>query len=100
MEILIIPLYPAWARYEIRSFIFIHRQNKNQHHGDAGKIGGKKLPDRTGVYNRVQHNIQMEKNSTNGKNVEIKGSILWVNGSGFAGDATCPALQLNLPESQ
>jgi len=40
----------------------------------AKEYGQDELPGRTGVYNRSQCNIEMEKNSTDGKDVEIKGT--------------------------
>lgn len=40
----------------------------------AEQYGQNELPGRTGVYNRTQCNIQMEKNAAAGKNVEIEGT--------------------------
>lgn len=40
----------------------------------AQEYGQKELPGRTGVYSRIQCNVEMEKNSADGKETEIKGT--------------------------
>ncbi len=61
----------------------------------AEELGQKELPGRTGVYNRVQCNVQMEKNSANGKDVEIEDSGIMGNEVRF-----CRRCELACPVGQ